>query len=379
MNRVVKKVESKIALELSDNKSLFIGDSGILLCSVLNERNNIDFETVANDILTSEFENSTFCSGKAGINWLFAFLLKNYDLIDSETLSLITKDNQLLKEMTIKYFNNSNWDFMHGALGISYYFLYDENKLDREYHQEVVNILFSQFDRDKVFHIKRKYNFNPNQDTISLGLSHGLPSIIRYLGECYKYNIESKKVLHIINGLKSIILKSVNKNNAFGNIPSMISDIKSSVDNSSRLAWCYGDVGVGISLYNVGKIIQDSEMIDFSNKILLDSTKRKKTDNTKIVDAGICHGSSGVAHIYNKMWNYTNDKRFKEATDYWMEKTLDFAINENNKYQFKKYNSETKKYEINHSLLEGNAGVGLVLYSCITGDCSWDYCLMLND
>jgi hypothetical protein len=107
--------------------------------------------------------------------------------------------------------------------------------------------------------------------------------------------------------------------------------------------------------------------------------KRKTLNESMINDAGVCHGSAGVAHIFNRMWSITNDKKFRQATDFWIKQTLEFGTKINGKTEFKKYNAKINEYEINHSLLEGNAGVGLVLYSYLTGDFSWDYCLMLND
>jgi len=147
----------------------------------------------------------------------------------------------------------------------------------------------------------------------------------------------------------------------------------------TRLAWCYGDLGVGIILYQAGIIFQDKQTIDFSLKVLLNSTKRSTIEDAMIVDAGICHGTAGVAHIYNKMWHYTQDPIFKDACDHWIQKTIEFGIYADGIAGFKKYNGESKRYENDCGLLEGPAGIGLVLLSYLTGDFSWDYCLMLND
>mgnify|MGYP000993101183 CR=1 FL=1 len=100
---------------------------------------------------------------------------------------------------------------------------------------------------------------------------------------------------------------------------------------------------------------------------------------TIVFDAGICHGSAGVAHIFNKMAHYTNNVIFKEAADYWIKKTLEFAHHKDGIGGYKSYTHTDEKWKKEVGFLEGSIGIGLVLSSYITGNFDWDYCLMLND
>ena len=96
--------------------------------------------------------------------------------------------------------------------------------------------------------------------------------------------------------------------------------------------------------------------------MLYHSTHRRTVEETQVFDAGICHGSAGVAHIYNRMWHYTKDPVFKEATDFWIQKTLDFAVHEDGVAGYKKYNPTTKAYENDYGLLEGRSGTQDLMY-----------------
>jgi hypothetical protein len=96
-------------------------------------------------------------------------------------------------------------------------------------------------------------------------------------------------------------------------------------------------------------------------------------------DSGICHGSAGIAHIYNKVWHDTQQPVFKDACDYWIQKTLDMAIYTDGIAGYKKYGGPNAAYEKTPALIDGAAGIGLVLLSYLTGDFCWDYCFMLNN
>jgi hypothetical protein len=41
-----------------------------------------------------------------------------------------------------------------------------------------------------------------------------------------------------------------------------------------------------------------------------------------VVDAGLCHGAAGLAHIYNRAWQATGDGFFAEAARAWLGRAL---------------------------------------------------------
>ena len=54
----------------------------------------------------------------------------------------------------------------------------------------------------------------------------------------------------------------------------------------SRLAWCYGDLGIGIILYQAAKTFNDVELENFALEVLLHTTTRKEIEQTQAFDAG---------------------------------------------------------------------------------------------
>ena len=88
---------------------------------------------------------STFCDGIAGACWVLE-LLKQEQFIELEE-DIITEDvDNYLYEKMRKFIADNNFDFLHGAIGIGYYFLkrYQNNprpKLNNRYEQYLLELL----------------------------------------------------------------------------------------------------------------------------------------------------------------------------------------------------------------------------------------------
>lgn len=89
------------------------------------------------------------------------------------------------------------------------------------------------------------------------------------------------------------------------------------------------------------------------------------------------YSSAGIAHIFKRVFQYTNDEEFLQASNYWCNVTLDM-INENvSSTGFLFYRSGG--YSACNDLIGGSAGVGLCLISLIThANNDWDRCVLLH-
>ena len=195
---------------------------------------------------------------------------------------------------------------------------------------------------------------------------------------CYDGNIckhDAKKIALIIIDFYS---NHINIDKKYSNFIDVI-NVDEYIYSKSRLGWCYGDLSIAYTLYQAGVTFQDSRTVESAITILLQSTKRRSVEDTYIRDAGICHGSSGVAHIYNRLWHKTKNIIFKDACDYWILKTLEFSCHIDGIAGYKKYSPIKQRFEAELGLLEGTTGIGLVLLSYLTGDFTWDYSIMLDN
>jgi hypothetical protein len=151
-----------------------------------------------------------------------------------------------------------------------------------------------------------------------------MSSIIIILSKIYnRYKIEKAKEL-IEKGVAFILNQKLPKDNFHSIYPSLALE---STDKlySSRLAWCYGDLGIGFALLHAGRVLQKNDWIDEAIQTFTHAALRRNLKQNGLVDASFCHGTAGVAHIFNRLYIDIGIKLFKDASDYWFEETLKMA------------------------------------------------------
>ena len=325
-------------------------------------------------------ENSTFCLGKAGLNWFFAYLFQN-KLLDQDDLNSIIQYDDELAQIAIKELNLGNYDFLHGSIGIAYYLLSVRNH-DSTYFDTYFDTLLLLFKNSSSGKAIPYFDYASQKiitNKINLGLSHGLPSILKFCMEAYKKKVCISKAEQISKILISYILENRNSIPFGSYFPNYVNENENELNQFSRLAWCYGDLGVAYILYQAGIVFNLPSVGELAMQVLKDSTLRKEAKSTMVIDASLCHGSSGAAYIYNKLYHLTDELAFKEARDYWLEQTLLYNCFSDTKSGYKMFRANENQYMPENGFLEGNAGIGLTLLSILTSDFSWDYCLMLNE
>lgn len=364
--------------------SLYAGMSGMMLFEYLNsKRSGIDSEYIDNYFeqlsgITIAEVNHTFCTGKSGINWFYNFLYRNGS-VDEEDLDLLCFDNELLLKLAVQDMDKDNYDFLHGTIGTAYAMLYNFKTAYTPYFVTI----FGQLERL----MNNERNMIPDFDyktkklvdgRVNLGLAHGIPSVLKFCMQCYSQGVckdQAKAMaLKVIDFLKS----NVNTDTTHCYFAYVSGNAEENAVQS-RMAWCYGDLSIAVILHQAGRLFADPQLEQLSVTIALHSASRRSDESTQVCDAGVCHGSAGLAYMFQKMEHYTRLPELKEAADYWINRTMAFARFEDGPAGFKKFNPSDHTFETDYGLLEGAAGIGLVLYTYVTGDFSWDYCLMLND
>jgi len=367
---------------------LLTGNAGILSLIVSydkwkNKETEVDLSYYLQTLLDNSIDNQmvTLAQGKSGINWFFQYLSIELDLLEWDICNEICSDFSYLHKLSLMELSKGNWDCLHGAMGIAYCSLYDFKSEYKSYFNDFFSELSKIASANKLTSMFPNYDFESNSfvaDEVNFGLAHGITSILKFCIECYKRNICMEEAFELAYQIIDFLIRNTNQNKEHSLFPSIFK-IGKSKETLGRLAWCYGDLGVAFILYQSGIALNLPPITTIALEALKHTTIRRSVEQTMIYDAGFCHGSAGVAHIYNKMWHYTNDRIFKDAADYWIQRTLDFAIHEDGVAGYKMYNPQDNTFSKSYGLLEGVAGIGLVLLSYLTGDFSWDYCIMLND
>lgn len=387
IDSIAECIFTKIQKNKSESFGLFSEEFGSLLFLlyytkiIKNEKHISLIENYAEKILersVNETRLHTFCSGLSGILYLFEFLRENnlIDLDVSDMHSLF--DNYLLTRMRLDISNNY-YDFMHGALGVGLYFL--KKDIHPEYIKELIDFLYNTAEKEndnKVFKWQSVVDFEKNHNGYNLSLSHGISSIIIFLTRVIKNGLSDKRIEEMITGAVNYLLSQEKNFSQFGCFfQNYILKDSPEVISKSRLAWCYGDLGIGLALWQAGKAMDKSEWKEKSYSILLQSTQRQRYSESFVIDAGICHGSAGIAMIYHRMYFETKQDEFMKATQYWINQTLNLSGFKDGLAGYKTFYKD--RWECDYTLLTGVTGIGLVLLSYLEkNQQTWDEMFLLS-
>lgn len=324
----------------------------------------------------------SFAGGIAGIGFTINNLSAN-DLIVSDNNDPFESIDAYLSAYMMKDIKNGNYDYLHGALGVGLYFLSSLNEKREKNLERLIEKLesISHKNDDGSISWISPMQHNGDQMAYNLGLSHGLASIIGFLARAYEKQICVEKTIKLLSGAVSFLIK--NKQDFKEHLsffPNWV--IKGGYPQTSRLAWCYGDLGIAFSLYYAAGVVSKEEWASTALEILKYSTERRDLLKNGLKDAGLCHGTAGVAHIFNRLFNMTKLPHFQEAAGYWFEKSLEMAKFFNGFAGYQSYIYDTNEeinYVNNAGFLEGVAGIGLSMMGAVSSfEPGWDEALLLS-
>lgn len=389
----LKKIEQKVQdiylsfkmldIDIVENISLIDGLSGILLFVYEYEKiyTNNSFSLsirILNRILELINKKRTdyrFSSGILGVNLVLKTIIFE-EILDSETQSVLKSFTQKIDKSCFNYLKNSEFlgfsDFLHGELGgiwsIGLYSNYKQKKVFQKYLKNFIKV--SGIEEKGFFYTLPKVVVGNN--TVSLGLSHGVPSALSIFAQNLKPGRWEEKV---IRKMKNFI-NSTKNDTGCCIFPSLIVD-QNKVEYS-RMGWCYGDLSVALSFWYAGKKTLNKDWQQEAIDIFLASIKRNDIEKEMIKDAGLCHGTAGIAHIYNRMYWETNILDFKKIANFWVDKTLEMSYHKNSLAGFSAFYEN--HFEDDYSFLEGISGIGLALLFHINPkvEPTWDKCLLIS-
>ncbi len=335
------------------------------------------------DDINKETNIHTLAGGLAGVGWMMELLVQN-DFVEADTDEILETLDPFLHKAMIYDIEKGNYDFLHGAVGCGAYFL---SRLAKKESNGYLKELIDHLDKMKHIFVDRNggiawrsvLDHDKGTEGFNLSLSHGLASIIVFLAKLLEKGIYTEKVSPLLDGsIRYMLAFKLDTTKFQSNFPSWISEDYTPAH--SRLAWCYGDLGIGAALWQAAQSAGNKEWEDVAVRTLLHSTGRKDVRENAVIDAGLCHGAAGIAHIYNRMYQHTAVATFKESALYWLEQTLKMATNEDGYAGFKAWHTEKYGGWLPEAgLLEGVAGIGLMMISILSDiEAHWDRCLFLS-
>jgi lantibiotic modifying enzyme len=153
----------------------------------------------------------------------------------------------------------------------------------------------------------------------NLGVSHGVAAVISVLGMCAGAGVMTDEQRAILDRAVDWLLaqKQEGKTWCFAN-----SVIEGVPFHRDRLAWCYGDPGIAGALFTAarhcGNASWEAAALDVAR-----TAARRPMEDSRVIDAALCHGSAGLAHLFNRYYQASGDPALAEAARAWFRYTAD--------------------------------------------------------
>jgi lantibiotic modifying enzyme len=379
----------------STDVTLASGSAGLaVLCAYLSRaglddnENAMQFLTHAIDSVSSQPMGPSLYNGFTGIAWATAHL--HEQLLDSDD----EDPNEAIDEHLIDYLRHSPWeddyDLISGLVGIGVYAI---ERLPRASAQTCLALIVERLDEvsqqesDGVTWLTAPSLLPEHQREecpngyYNLGLAHGVPGAIALLGQVCAAGIAEEKARPLLSGAVSWLLRQQLPTSKPSSYSPWINPI-GSVRDDCRLAWCYGDAGLAASLIMAARSINQ---IEWERQALRVARRAAARDlaSAGVRDAGLCHGSAGLGHTFNRLFHASGEAVFRDAARYWFERTLEFRQAGRGIGGFLAYRAEQSaaqsSWEADSGLLEGAAGVALALLAASTEiSPEWDRMLLLS-
>ncbi|UGU15812.1 lanthionine synthetase C family protein [Sinomicrobium kalidii] len=352
------------------------------------------YADLGSEILSLVFERinngytmHTFCAGIPGALWSME-LLREEGFIDIDHDTLLRDFDDFLSGSIKRYKDINFYDFLHGVLGIGYYFLKryrntGSETLKKRYREELSGIIKLLGDRAEREGETCKWESFLIRDEglkgYNLSLSHGMSGIVSFLSRLLVHPDFYTEVRPVLEGAVGYIVQWENTAAGSSVFPGWITSAGEKSEKV-RLGWCYGDLGTALSLWHAGSALKDDVLCEKAVQVLKHTTKRRDTEEAGVKDAGLCHGIFGIMHIYRYMYRQTGEKEFAEAARFWQEKGLSADIHEKGYAGYMQWRGgDISGWRAEANLLEGVAGIGLAIMAELSPDYTkWNECLLIG-
>jgi lantibiotic modifying enzyme len=212
------------------------------------------------------------------------------------------------------------------------------------------------------------------QGLFDLGLAHGVAGIIALLGRACGAGLLDDEGSRLLDGAVRWLLANGRTTDddgpRFGRYGGELRKIP------SRSAWCYGDPCIAIALLTAARAVGQSDWEREAIAIALHDSARP-VEALGVFDACFCHGTSGLGHLYNRMYQATGEQRFARAAEEWIERTL--TRWDRRRDDPAGWLEAATDWRQRSELLEGGTGAGLALLAAASSlEPGWDRPLLAS-
>jgi lantibiotic modifying enzyme len=213
----------------------------------------------------------------------------------------------------------------------------------------------------------------------NLGMAHGLPGIVALLGAACHAGIAVPEARRLLEATVSWLLARELPAVGDFRFPHLFWPGVQPV--RCRLAWCYGDLGIATALLMAARGAGEPAWESAATRIALAAAERP-LETSGVHDAGLCHGSAGVAHLFNRLYQALGEPRLGEAAAFWLRHTISFqqpGLGVGGYPSWSPNLDEEIEWQWDPGFLEGATGVALALLAAASPVApEWDRLLLVS-
>jgi lantibiotic biosynthesis protein len=220
---------------------------------------------------------------------------------------------------------------------------------------------------------------------VDLGVAHGIAGVIPFLARVHRLGLARPVVRPLLDGSVRWLLAHLVDTGSGPTVPYFVAE--GVEPGPARSAWCYGDPGVALALLLAARDVGQLDWATAATGLALRAAARP-AQQSGVTDAGLCHGSAGLAHLFNRLYQLTAERPLADAARFWVERTLELcAPSAPGESAPGTAPSRTAapgaaapaRVPLGPGLLEGTAGVALALAAAGTAAAPvWDQMLLVS-
>jgi lantibiotic biosynthesis protein len=216
----------------------------------------------------------------------------------------------------------------------------------------------------------------------SLSMAHGMAGVLVVLAGAVARGVAGSAARELLQGGWTGLLSLRGNDTAPACFPTRIDLHGEPLTWPRRPAWCYGDPGVAMGLHTVARAVgrPDWEAQALS---LCRETAARWRDATHVRDGGLCHGSAGLGHLYNRLFQATGEPVFESAARSWFQHLLTVHHEPGRGVAgfrtLEQLDDGSEGWTDNAGLLAGATGIALALLAATSSvEPSWDRMLLMS-
>ncbi|HLP47609.1 MAG TPA: lanthionine synthetase C family protein [Candidatus Deferrimicrobium sp.] len=225
--------------------------------------------------------------------------------------------------------------------------------------------------------------FYPN-GYYALGIAHGIAGVISFLSRVYALGILPDITKSLLTGAISWLLSQEYENDFGLLFPQILLPPENKPLITGTFGWCHGDLGLAAALATAAGCANEPSWktkgieaahaaIDYLDNLL---------HTMAFSDVTLCHGTAGLGHLFNRLYQDNKIDRFKKEALKWFRHTLDLrklgkGIAGFSKYSMTEDGEQAEQYD--PGFIQGAAGIGLAFLGAVTNiEPGWDRVMSIS-